>query len=94
MLEFRNTKNGKALEAFWQHRDGSGLNPAFWKLIRIRLQALDAAQHPGSLPRPWRPHRYPGTKPPRWSIDVNGPWRITFEWEGGHATQIDLEQPH
>jgi hypothetical protein len=31
----------------------------------------------------------------RWAIDVNGPWRITFEWsEDGDAYRVDLEQYH
>ena len=25
---------------------------------------------------------------------LNGPWRITFEWEDGDALKIDLEQYH
>jgi len=25
---------------------------------------------------------------------VNGPWRITFEWEGEDALRVDLEQYH
>ena len=30
----------------------------------------------------------------RYSIQVNGPWRITFEWEEGEAVRVDLEQYH
>jgi plasmid maintenance system killer protein len=30
----------------------------------------------------------------RYSIDVNGPWRITFAWKDGVASQVDFEQPH
>jgi plasmid maintenance system killer protein len=25
---------------------------------------------------------------------VNGPWRITFEFDSGHAFRVDLEQYH
>jgi proteic killer suppression protein len=32
--------------------------------------------------------------PKRYSIHVNGPWCITFEWEDGDALRIDLEQYH
>jgi len=32
--------------------------------------------------------------PKRYSIHVNGPWCITFEWEDGDALKIDLEQYH
>ena len=33
-------------------------------------------------------------KPKRYSIHVNGPWCITFEWAKGKALRIDLEQYH
>jgi len=32
--------------------------------------------------------------PVRYSIHVNGPWCITFEWEDGNAVKVDLEQYH
>lgn len=32
---------------------------------------------------------------PVWySIHVNGPWCITFEWVNGNAVKVDLEQYH
>ena len=33
-------------------------------------------------------------KPKRYSLHVNGPWCITFEWEDGDALKVDLEQYH
>lgn len=32
--------------------------------------------------------------PQRYSLHVNGPWCITFEWEEGNAFRVDLEQYH
>lgn len=32
--------------------------------------------------------------PKRYSIHVNGPWCITFEWEEGEAFNVDLVQYH
>jgi len=32
--------------------------------------------------------------PIRYSIHVNGPWCITFEWIDGRALKVDLEQYH
>jgi proteic killer suppression protein len=32
--------------------------------------------------------------PKRYSIHVNGPWSITFEWQDGDALKVDLEQYH
>jgi plasmid maintenance system killer protein len=36
----------------------------------------------------------PCGKPVRYSVHVNGPWCITFEFEGGDATRVDFEQYH
>ena len=33
-------------------------------------------------------------RPKCYSIHVNGPWCITFEWEEGEALRVDLEQYH
>jgi proteic killer suppression protein len=33
-------------------------------------------------------------KPLRYSVHINGPWCITFEFEGGGAIRVDFEQYH
>lgn len=38
-------------------------------------------------------HPLRGT-PKRYSLHVNGPWCITFEWSRGQAYRVDLEQYH
>ena len=35
-----------------------------------------------------------GFKPTRYSVHVNGPWCITFEFEDGDACRVDFEQYH
>ena len=32
--------------------------------------------------------------PKRYSIHVNSPWCITFEWEQGEVLRVDIEQYH
>ena len=39
-------------------------------------------------------HRLRGERSKEWAISVNGPWRITFEFTGGHACVVNLEQYH
>ena len=39
-------------------------------------------------------HPLKGFKPTRYSLHVNGPWCITFEWADGEALRVDLEQYH
>jgi proteic killer suppression protein len=58
------------------------------------LTALDAAQDLRQLGIPaWGLHRLHG-KPVRFALSVSGPWRITFEWQGGDAFRVGLEQYH
>lgn len=63
------------------------------KRIIVRLDVLDAAKTLADLNRPgFRLHQL---KPSlRWAIDVNGPWRLTFEWRDGTVLALDLEQYH
>ena len=59
-----------------------------------RLDALDQAESLTDLNVPgFNFHGLRGM-PKRYSIHVNGPWCITFEWEDGDAFKIDLEQYH
>jgi proteic killer suppression protein len=39
-------------------------------------------------------HPLTGTNPVRYATSVNGPWRITFEFDAGDAYAVDLEQYH
>jgi proteic killer suppression protein len=59
-----------------------------------RLEALDQAEVVSDLNVPgFNFHSLHGF-PKRYSIHVNGPWRVTFELKDGEALQIDLEQYH
>ena len=63
------------------------------KRISARLDVLHAARTMVDLQQPsLRFHRLVPTE--RYAIDVNGPWRITFEWRDGKAIAVDLEQYH
>jgi proteic killer suppression protein len=59
-----------------------------------RLEALDQAESLTDLKVPgFNFHGLQGT-PKRYSIHVNGPWCITFEWEEGEVLRVNLEQYH
>jgi proteic killer suppression protein len=68
---------------------------ALRKRILRRLDALDAAAALRELDQPgFDFHRLRGFDSPRYTIHVNGPWCITFEWNGDGPARIDLEQYH
>lgn len=39
-------------------------------------------------------HALSGFNPTRYTVHVNGPWCITFEFEDGDALRVDFEQYH
>ena len=59
-----------------------------------RLDALDQAESLSELSIPGFDFHGPQGVPKRYSIHVNGPWRITFEWDDGYALKVNLEQYH
>ena len=59
-----------------------------------RLEALDQSELLTDLNVPgFNFHGLQGS-PKRYSIHVNGPWCITFEWEEGDVVKVELEQYH
>ncbi|HYU35173.1 MAG TPA: type II toxin-antitoxin system RelE/ParE family toxin [Thermoanaerobaculia bacterium] len=84
----------RGLARLWNKGDTRDVRADLLDRVRLRLTALDAAQDLQELNMPgWGLHRLQG-KPERFAISVNGPWRITFEWEDGDAYRVDLEQYH
>jgi proteic killer suppression protein len=39
-------------------------------------------------------HALQGHRPVRYTVHVNGPWCITFEFDAGDALRVDFEQYH
>ena len=59
------------------------------------LAALDTAQSTEDMNVPgFRLHRLKGTDRGRWSVWVNGNWRLTFEFDDGQAYLLDYEDYH
>lgn len=56
-----------------------------------RLDAMNAAKAPEALNIPGFDFHGLQGKPMRYSVHVNGPWCITFEWQGEDALKLDFE---
>jgi proteic killer suppression protein len=81
----------RALAAFWEG-DPTRIRPDLAKRTALRLSRLNASTRPEQMNIPgFNFHRLRG-EPVRYTIHVNGPWCITFEWEGEDAIRVDLEQ--
>ena len=61
----------------------------------MQLAALDTARSADDMNIPgWRLHPLKGAMAGRWSITVNGNWRVTFEFRDGNAYVLDYEDYH
>lgn len=61
----------------------------------MQLAALHTAQAVEDMDIPgFRLHPLKGQTRGRWSITVNGNWRLTFEFQDGNAYVLDYEDYH
>jgi len=84
----------RGLARFFNRADPSGVSPELAERIRHRLRALQAATSPADLNIPGFDFHALRGKPKRYSLHVNGPWCVTFEWIDGDAWRVDLENYH
>jgi proteic killer suppression protein len=84
----------RSLRAFWTKADVARVAPNLVDRLWRRLDALNMAGVPDDMNIPgFDFHKLRG-KPVRYSVHVNGPWRVTFGWEGEDAVAVDLENYH
>lgn len=85
----------KGLQKYFQQGSLAGIQPVHAKRLRMQLAALDTAHDIDDMNIPgFRLHPLKGTEQGRWSIVVNGNWRVTFEFENGNAHVLDYEDYH
>jgi|TARA_R100001143_G_scaffold46971_1_gene42158 toxin HigB-1 len=85
----------KGLKRFFHIGSVAGVQPSHAKRLRMQLAALDTAVVISDMDIPgFHLHSLKGHKKGRWSIRVNGNWRITFEFRDGNAYVLDYEDYH
>lgn len=85
----------KGLRRFFEAGTTAGIQPSHAKRLRMQLAALDTARAIEDMDVPgFRLHALKGSMAGRWSITVNGNWRVTFEFEDGNAYVLDYEDYH
>ncbi len=83
------------LGRFFDSGSAAGIQPHHPKRLRMLLAALDTAQSIEDMNVPgFRLHPLKGSEHGRWSVWVNGNWRLTFEFKDGHAYVLDYEDYH
>ncbi len=85
----------KGLRKLFEKGDVSGVQVSHVKRLRLQLAALDTARSIEDMDIPgFRLHPLKGQMHGRWSVTVNGNWRMTFEFRDGNAYVLDYEDYH
>jgi proteic killer suppression protein len=85
----------KGLAKFYETGSRAGIQPAHAKRLRMQLAALDTASVIEDMQIPgFRLHPLKGADRDRWSIWVNGNWRLTFKFADGDVHILDYEDYH
>ena len=89
------TFKSKPLAELWSRGRTAKIDAALHKRILIRLDRLNASTAPGQMNLPgFNFHALRGFVPTRYTVHVNGPWCITFEFDAEDALRVDFEQYH
>jgi toxin HigB-1 len=85
----------KALADLWATGSTSKIDARLHRRVRARLDRLNIVSVPEAMNLPgFDFHALRGFIPTRYTVHVNGPWCITFEFDGGDAYRVDLVQYH
>ncbi|MBV9566805.1 MAG: type II toxin-antitoxin system RelE/ParE family toxin, partial [Hyphomicrobiales bacterium] len=89
------TFRSKALAELWAEGTSKRIDVRLQARILVRLDALNASRRAEDMNVPgFDFHRLRRFAPPRYTVHVNGPWCITFEFHDGHAHHVNFEQYH
>lgn len=85
----------KGLSDLWSKGTTAKIDAKLHRRLLARLDALDAAERPEDMNIPgFDFHALRGFDPTRYTVHVNGPWCVTFEFERKDAAHVDFEQYH
>jgi toxin HigB-1 len=89
------TFRSRALADLWSKGRTGGIDARLHKRILARLDRLNVVSAPGQMNLPgFDLHALRGFVQIRYTVHVNGPWCITFEFAAGDALRVDFEQYH
>lgn len=84
----------RGLRELFETGKSARVRPDLQRRTLVRLDAIEAATTLEDLRKPGFDFHPLNGKPQRYSVHVNGPWCITFEFHDGNAVRVDLEQYH
>lgn len=84
----------KGLAKLFETGKTSSIDKRMHKRILHRLDVLDAATCPEDMNLPGFDFHTLEGKPKQYTVHVNGPWCVVFEFEDGHAYAVDFKNYH
>lgn len=88
------TFRSKELAALWAGKR-TKIDQRMHKRLLVRLDRLNAISSAEDMNLPgYDFHALRSFRPTRYTVHVNGPWCVTFEFEDSDAHQVDFEQYH
>lgn len=85
----------KGLEAFFKVGSKAGIQPSHAARLRRQLAQLDKSPTPRDMNVPgWKLHPLKGDMAGHWAVWVSGNWRMTFKFDGAHASVVDYQDYH
>ena len=85
----------KGLADLWSRGTTGKIDVKLHRRILARLDALEASLRPEDMNIPgFDFHALRGFDPTRYTVHVNGPWCVTFAFDGPDAVAVDFEQYH
>jgi toxin HigB-1 len=84
----------KGLQELFKNGTTARIQKTIQERCLRRLDALDRARRPEDMNIPGFDFHALRGKSRRYSVHVNGPWCMTFEFEEGDALRVDFEQYH
>jgi proteic killer suppression protein len=85
----------KGLAELFETGRSAKVDAKLHRRLLIRLDRLNAARRPEEMNLPgFDFHALRGFDPVRFTVHINGPWCVTFVFDGEDAVGVDLVQYH
>jgi proteic killer suppression protein len=85
----------KGLKELFEGGKTAKINKKFHERVLRRLDALNAARVPEDMNVPgFNFHALQGHSPTVYTVHVNGPWSVDFEFDGENAANVDFTNHH
>jgi len=85
----------KGLRKFYETGSLAGIQPSHAARLHLLLNTLEIAHVADDMNKSgYHFHSLRGFANPRWAVEVNANWRLTFEFNHGDACFVDYEDYH